>query len=165
MKNGETRVMLPWSRSCFVCGEENPRGMHARSYVNGDRIELPFIAPFEFAGWRTVVHGGLVATVLDEVMTWAAIVGSRKPCFSAEFSVRLLRPLSPGTACTAVGRLKESRKRLFLTEAFLEDEAGRCYARAEGRYMTVPPERLAEARDDFILCPECHDIRDVLGME
>ena len=157
------RAMLPWSKACFVCGEDNPRGMRARSYVVGDRIELPFTAPLAFAGWRTVIHGGLVATVLDEVMTWAAIVGSRQACFAAEFSIRMQKPLKPGTRCVAVGRMAENRRRIFNTEAFLQDEDETIYARASGRYMTVPADKMGEFRDDFIFGPGCHDIRDIFG--
>ena len=155
--------MLPWSRACFVCGEQNARGMNARSYVVGERIELPFVAPPEFAGWRTVIHGGLVATVLDEVMTWAAIVGSRRPCFAAEFSIRMLRPLAPGTECIAVGRMTENRKRVFKAESVLKGPKEEVFARGSGRYMIVPPEKMDEFRHDFISAPGCHDISDVLG--
>jgi len=155
-------TMLPWSRACFVCGEENEIGMHARSYVVEDHIELPFTAPQTFAGWRTVVHGGLVTTVLDEVMTWAAIVGSRKPCFAAELRIRLLRPLPPGTTCVAEARMTRDLKRIFHAEGLLRSEAGLPFARAEGRYMIVPREKMEEFRGDFLRAPECHDIRDVL---
>ena len=159
----EGRVMLPWSRACFVCGEENSRGMRARSYIVEDHIELPFIAPSAFAGWRTVVHGGLVATVLDEVMTWAAIVGSRKACYAAEFSIRMLRPLAPGTECVAQGKMTENRKRIFNTESFLKGPEDEIYARGTGRYMVVPSEKMDEFRNDFISAPGCHDISDVLS--
>lgn len=146
---GERR-MLPWSRSCFVCGEANPRGLRARCYRVGSTVELPFVAAADFAGWSAVVHGGLVATVLDEVMTWAAILGSRRPCFAAEFSVRLLKPLAPGTTCLAVGRLTASRRRIFDTEAWLADASGLVYARGTGRYMPVSAEQLGASRHDFV---------------
>ena len=68
------RIPLPWSRSCFVCGENNPIGLKARSWIVNDIIELEFEPAEALAGWNSVTHGGLIATVLDEVMTWAAIV-------------------------------------------------------------------------------------------
>lgn len=163
MNDDRERIMLPWSRSCFVCGEENERGMRARSYIAGEWIELPFTAPSSFAGWRTVIHGGLVATVLDEVMTWASIVGSRKPCFAAEIKVRMLRPLAPGTECVARARMTDNKKKVFFTEGVLEAKGGEVFARSEGRYMVAPPEKLQEFRDDFVSGEDCHDISDVLG--
>lgn len=159
------RVMLPWSRSCFVCGQDNEQGMKARNYVHDDLVELPFTAPHSFAGWRTVVHGGLVATVMDEVMTWAALVGSRKPCYSAEFTVRLIKPLRPGTECVAEGRMTRGRGRIFHTEAVLKDTDQEVYARAEGRYMLVPKDKMNEFKDDFVSHGDCHDISDILNPE
>ena len=127
-------------------------------------VELPFEVPESFAGWRTAAHGGLIATVLDEVMTWAAIVGSQKPCYAAEFKVRLLKPLPPGTACVAAARMTQDRKRLFLTEASLKDADGKTlFATAEGRYMAVPKEKMNEFRDDFVSDDTCLDLKDVLG--
>jgi len=164
MTKGNEQIMLPWSRSCFVCGEENDQGLNARSYIVGDSIELPFKAPQNFAGWRKVVHGGLVATVLDEVMTWAAIVGSRKPCFSAEFKVRLLNPLPPETQCVARARMTVNKRRIFLVESTLTGKNEKeVFAKAEGRYMIVPCEKMAEFREDFISNEQCHNITDILN--
>jgi len=102
--------------------------------------------------------------VLDEVMTWSSIVGSRKPCYAAEFTVRMVKPLAPGTACVAVGKMIENRKRIFNTEGTLmAAEGAEVYARATGRYMIVPQDKMDEFRNDFICAPDCHDISDILS--
>ena len=152
------RQMLPWTRSCMVCGQDNPVGLRARSYVSGDIVQLPFTTRAEYAGWSNVMHGGFIAMVLDEVMTWAAILGSGLPCFAADFSVRLQEALPASIACTAVARMSEHRRKVFDTEAWLEDDAGRLYARASGRYLQVPAERMAHFRSDFVTSPECMDL-------
>lgn len=156
-------IPLPWSRSCYVCGEANEQGLRARSFKVDDRIELPFTAEERFAGWNQVTHGGLIATVLDEVMTWAAILESEKPCFAAEFTVRLLAPLPPGTSCRAVGRVSEARRRLYVTESWLEDTAGQVYSRAHGRYMPVPGGQAEDLRQDFVGDENCLDLGGILG--
>ena len=157
------RIPLPWSRSCFVCGQDNPLGLRARSYRVGDTVELPFTTRIEHSGWSDVMHGGLIATVLDEVMTWAAILGSGKPCFAADFSVRMLAPLRAGVACTAVGRMVADRRRVFDVESHLADSAGLVIARASGRYMPVPAERVPHLREDFVTPPGCLDIRQIFA--
>lgn len=150
---GPTRILLPWTRSCWVCGQDNPLGLQARSYKVSDTVQLPCSPRREHAGWSDVVHGGFIATVLDEVMTWAAILGSRKPVFAADVSVRMQEALRTGTACTAVGRMTRDRRRIFDTEAWLEDGDGRIYARATGRYMPVPREQFAAFHADFVSAP------------
>lgn len=158
------RILLPWSRSCFVCGQENPRGLKARSYRVGDTVELPFVARRELAGWAEVIHGGLVATVLDEVMTWAALIASRRACFAAEFSVRLQRPLPPETSCVAVGRLAAARRRIFDTQGSLRDEAGTVYASASGRYRPISSDQLGAMRHDFVAGEGSLAIGDILDL-
>ncbi len=157
------RIPLPWSRSCLICGEANPHGLRARSYLAGDRVELPFVARPEFMGWNRVIHGGFIATVLDEVMTWSAILGAEKPCFAAEFTVRLLHPLPPGVACTAVSVLLEARRKLFQTQARIEGDDGTVYARATGRYMPAPAGPSHHLRDDFVRDENCLDLGGIFG--
>ncbi|HZL85785.1 MAG TPA: hypothetical protein VFD07_10455 [Candidatus Krumholzibacteria bacterium] len=155
------RQMLPWTRSCMVCGQDNPVGLRARSYKSGDLVQLPFTTRVEYAGWSNVMHGGFIAMVLDEVMTWAAILGSSLPCFAADFSVRLQEALPASISCTAMARMRENRRKVFDTEAWLEDDAGRVYARASGRYLPVPAERMAHFRSDFVTSPDCLDLERI----
>jgi acyl-coenzyme A thioesterase PaaI-like protein len=149
------RVPLPWTRSCFVCGEANPEGLQARCFKVDDAIEMPFVTRAHHAGWNGVLHGGLVATVLDEVMTWAAIVGSGRACYAADFTVRLLLPLPPGTACVAAAKLTRARRRIFDTEAELRGESGEVFSRSTGRYMPVPKDQLGALRQDMVRCEAC----------
>lgn len=152
-------IPLPWSRSCFVCGADNPLGLRARSYRVADRVELPFQVRPEFAGWRGVTHGGLIATVLDEVMTWAAILAGERPCFAAEFTVRLQRPLPPGTHCVAVATATGLRRSIIDTAAELRDGERTVYAKATGRYVGVPAQQAGHLRTDFVSTPDCLDVQ------
>jgi acyl-coenzyme A thioesterase PaaI-like protein len=156
------RILLPWSRSCFVCGEANPQGLQARIYKVGDVVEMAFVPRQELVGWSDVVHGGLIGTVLDEVMTWAAIVGGRRGYFAADYAVRMKRPLAPGTECMVRARVVGSRRQILDTEGWVEDQSGVVFASATGRYLPVPPERLAAFRHDFIWRDDALDLRSVL---
>ncbi len=157
------RIPLPWCRNCLVCGEDNPIGLRARCYKVGDTVELSWTTRIEHSGWSNVMHGGFIATVLDEVMTWAAILGSEKPCYAADFNVRMQETLPAGIDCVARGRLVQARRRVFDVEGTLQDAEGRTYAHAHGRYMRVPVERVSHLRDEFISTPECLDLRHIFG--
>jgi acyl-coenzyme A thioesterase PaaI-like protein len=157
------RKPLPWSRSCFVCGEDNPLGLRARSYLVEGGIELPFTPLVEHAGWNSVIHGGLIATVLDEVMTWAAIVHSDQACFAAEFAVRLRRPLPPSVAVIARAWCTGSRRRIHDTEARLEGEDGEVFATATGRYMAIPRDQVQSMHHDLITTPDCWPAAHIFG--
>lgn len=157
------RRLLPWTRSCLVCGQDNPIGLRARSFSVGERIELPFRTRPEHAGWSDVVHGGFVATVLDEVMTWAAILGSGKPVYAADFTVRLLEPLRAGVDCIAIARMTQHRRRIIDVESWLENADGATYARGTGRYMPVPADQFASFHADFVTSPDCLNLEHIFG--
>ena len=156
-------IPLPWSRSCYVCGEANEHGLRARSFKVDERVQLPFTAEERFVGWNRVIHGGFIATVLDEVMTWSAILGAQKPCFAAEIKLRLLLPLASGTRCTAVSELVQKRRKVLEPRSWLQDENGVVYARAEGRYMPIPPEHSRHLREDFVRDESCLDLGGIFG--
>jgi acyl-coenzyme A thioesterase PaaI-like protein len=160
----EARIRLPWSRSCFVCGEANPQGLRARIFKVGDLIEMPFVPRREFVGWSDVIHGGLISTVLDEVMTWASIVAVRKGFFAAELSVRLKAPLPPETECIARAWIASSRRRIVAAESVLESATGNVYATASGRYLPIPPEQLSALRRDLVWNEECLDPRSLFQL-
>jgi acyl-coenzyme A thioesterase PaaI-like protein len=161
--NAPTRTRLPWSRSCFVCGEANPQGLRAEIFHVGDLIEMEFVPRPELVGWRDVVHGGLIGTVLDELMTWAAIVHGRRGYFAADLSVRFKAPLSPGHACLVRARIAGARRQVLDAESWVEDPAGTLFARGSGRYLPMPGADLAGLHSDFVSGPGCLDLSDVFA--
>jgi hypothetical protein len=96
-------------------------------------------------------------------MTWAAILGSFKPCFAADFTVRMQETLPADLDCLARARMVQNRRRIFDTEAWLEDAAGRVYARATGRYLPVPAAQFAHFQADFVTAPECLDVDTIFA--
>ena len=59
---------LPHTHSCFVCGESNPLGLKLRFQTDGRLVHARFVPLPEHIGFKQTVHGGLIATVLDEIM-------------------------------------------------------------------------------------------------
>ncbi len=142
---------LPHTRSCFVCGESNPLGLKLRFHTDGEQVRAMFTPQTEHIGFRAVTHGGLLSTVLDEVMVWACAVRTKRFAYCAEMTVRFLRHASPGVVLTAVGRLVEDRRgRLFQASGELLDPAGRVIATSTGKYLPIPDEEAQGMAEDFI---------------
>ncbi|MBN1558478.1 MAG: PaaI family thioesterase [Lentisphaerae bacterium] len=141
---------LPWSRSCFVCGEANPRGLHVRSRIENGAVVLEYTPRESDLGWRHAVHGGITMTLLDEVMTWAAIVAARRACVAAEVRVRFKRPVAVGQRLRVEGRIREAHGRLLVTDGFARDPDGRTLAMAKGKYMPMTGEQYRLCAEDFV---------------
>ena len=97
--------VLPHTRSCFVCGESNPSGLKLRFETDGRIVQTRFVPRAEHIGFKQTVHGGLIATLLDEIMVWACAVQTRRFAFCAELNVRFLNPVRPNEEVLALGEL------------------------------------------------------------
>lgn len=145
---------LPRTRSCFVCGTENPLGLGIGVCTDRTRVETRFRFRPEHAGLAATVHGGLLSTVLDELMAWACGVATRRLAYCAELNVRFLRPVAPGTEVVGTGELVENRRgRLFLARAELKDASGPILAEATGKFIPVPGELQDRVLADFTSDP------------
>jgi len=142
---------LPHSYSCFVCGEANPLGLRLRFETDGRIVRARFLPRPEHAGFKGVLHGGLLMTVLDEIMVWACAVGARRFAFSAEMRTRFLRPARPGEPLTVTGELVANRRgKLFEAQARVTNAAGAVLTQATGKYVPVKEADLAVMRADLV---------------
>src|SRR5207245_8937905 len=80
---------LPHSRSCFVCGDSNPIGLKLRLETDGRIVQTQFVPGSELVGFKQTMHGGIVGTLLDEVMAWACAVHAKRFAYCAELPVRV----------------------------------------------------------------------------
>jgi acyl-coenzyme A thioesterase PaaI-like protein len=77
-----TRQLQPNSRHCFICGLENPFGLKLRIYQTAPGvIETTYTAPEHFQGYPGVLHGGIVASILDEISGRAHMGDPSEPRF------------------------------------------------------------------------------------
>lgn len=130
---------LPHTRSCFVCGESNAHGLNLRFESVGEEVRSRFTPRAEHIGFKNVTHGGILATVLDEIMVWAVAVRTRRFAYCAEMTVRFLQPSKPDVELLVVAELVANRRnKLFEAKAELRDAAGAIYATATGKYLPVP---------------------------
>ncbi|MBM3500237.1 MAG: PaaI family thioesterase [Armatimonadetes bacterium] len=123
---------------CFACGRANPKGLHLTFRFEGEEYVCDFTAAREYQGWTDILHGGIVSTVMDEVMT-RMLWERRISAMTAELTVRLKRPTPVGQPLTARAWLVSQRRRLYETEAELALADGTVTATATGKFLQVDP--------------------------
>ena len=142
---------LPHTKSCFVCGEANPLGLQLRFETDGRIVRAQFTPRIEHNGFKQTVHGGILATLLDEIMVWACAVQTKRFAYCAELTVRFQNPARPGETLTAVGELIGNRRnKLFEAKGELRQPQGRIVASATGKYLPVPDSARAELLADVV---------------
>ena len=146
---------LPHTHSCFVCGDANAIGLNLRFETDGHVVRTRFTPRPEHIGFKQVVHGGIIATLLDEIMVWACVAKTRRLAYCAEMTVRFLHPLRPGEETIATGELAANRRdRIFEAKADLKDANGKIFAMARGKYLPVKQTDLSDMATDLVGDPE-----------
>ena len=141
---------------CFACGSLNEHGIHLDLHVAGDRCWTELALPERFQGWDGIAHGGIVCTILDEVMAWS-LAATDNWGLTARMNVDFKRPVRLGTPIRGEGWITSSRRRIHETAARLSDVAsGEILATAAATYVGATDERKAElqARYQFRLVAE-----------
>jgi acyl-coenzyme A thioesterase PaaI-like protein len=124
--------------ACFVCGQGNPLGLRIafEQQDNGDTVAA-WTPTQAMEGFRGIVHGGLVSTVLDEAMS-KAVAATGRQALTAEIRVRFRRHVTSGGTFLIRGWLVRQNKRLMLTEARLTAPDGTEHAHAWASFLTLP---------------------------
>jgi uncharacterized protein (TIGR00369 family) len=129
---------LPYTKSCFGCGHDNPIGLRLRLHTDGTKVQTEFTPRPDYAGFKGVIHGGISSVLLDEVMAWACAVATGRFAYCAELSVRFVRPLHPRETVTAHGELTSNKRRVFEARAEILHPTHGLMAAATGKYLPIP---------------------------
>jgi uncharacterized protein (TIGR00369 family) len=141
---------------CFACGSRNEHGIQLDLHVDGDRCWTVVALAERFQGWDGIAHGGIICTVLDEVMAWS-LAATDNWGLTARMAVDFKRPVRLGTPIRAEGWVVANRRRIVDTAARLvDDETNEVLATATATYVAADAERKRElqARYRFRLGPE-----------
>jgi acyl-coenzyme A thioesterase PaaI-like protein len=127
---------------CFACGELNEHGLQLRLHTDptGSWTELT-LAP-RFQGWEAVAHGGIICTILDEVMAWS-VIGRGTWGVTARLTATFKRPISTGQRIRAEGWVVDQDRRATRAAGHVLDAAsGEVLATGESTFIAVPPDQL-----------------------
>lgn len=122
---------------CFVCGDENQHGLQAKFFYDGEQAISEITAEKMFEGYRGIYHGGIISTMLDEVMI-KSILARKIFAVTVEMTIRYLKPVPVGQKLRFCGRVTRNRGRLYLTEGEALGPDGVPFATATGKYLEAP---------------------------
>jgi len=126
------------SRMCFVCGVENPAGLHAHFYQVEPQICVGrFLPADQHQGYPGRVHGGVVAAMLDETLGRAVWGDASTWGVTAELTIRYKAPVPLGQMLTVVGRITSNKRRLFMAEGELLLADGTVAVVAHGKFIKL----------------------------
>lgn len=121
----------------FVHGLRNPSGLHLQYHLAGHRVVTTWVAGDEHAGFPGLVHGGLIAAVLDDVMGRCSVL-ERRWVVTGRMETRFREAAPLGTALRVEGWTTRFTRRVMQAEARMSLEDGTVVAEASGTYLPVP---------------------------
>ncbi len=123
---------------CFGCGARNPIGLRLAFHWDGDLYRAPWTPRREHQGWADRVHGGLLALVLDETLSRAALERHGLHWVTAELTTRLRRPAAIGVPLIVEGSVTIVRRSLIVSRGQVrEADSGQTVATGEAKLMRV----------------------------
>lgn len=133
-------IKLPNSRHCFVCGLENDHGLQLSFYKDGpETIIANLTVPEHFQGYPGIVHGGIVAAVLDETVGHSLMINDpNRFMFTGKLTTRYRHPVPIGQPLRLVGTVIKDHRRLAESKAELYGPDDKLLADAIGLLVPLP---------------------------
>lgn len=117
-KNNSQKIDLVDDSTCFVCGKENKNGLQLDIHMDekSGTAWAETVIDEKFCGWTGVVHGGIVSSLLDELMAYAAFT-VYKSGVTGELTVRFRKPVPTGKKIRIEGKIDSNKGRIIFTSA------------------------------------------------
>ena len=124
------------SNGCFVCGPGNPIGLKLKFRLEDGVCRSEFTSDSRHVGYKDVTHGGIVFSLLDDVMAnWLWLQGVQ--CFTAKADIRYRAQLPVGVPVNLEGRCLKRKARLALMEGkVIRQDNEEVVAEATASFMT-----------------------------
>ncbi|HQB29239.1 MAG TPA: PaaI family thioesterase [Syntrophales bacterium] len=130
---------------CFGCGPANPSGLQMKFYTDEASVFSWVTVPPHLCGWSRLVHGGVLSTMLDEIMSRSVIYLLKRLGLTRRMEVEFLRPVFIGKELKVEGKVREyANDREVRAEGFVYDEEGRVCARSSGSFILFSTDRMRQ---------------------
>jgi len=142
---------------CFGCGPANPSGLRMKFFTDDTSVFSWLKVPGHLIGWDNLIHGGVLSTMLDEIMSWSAIYLLKKMVLTKSITVDFIKPVYVGAELKVEGNIfeKQSRREAVMQGRIYNKEGVLC-AKSKGIYVLFEPKvakklnmMSAEAIKDF----------------
>ena len=142
----------PNSDMCFVCGRRNPVGLYMSFYDNGENeVISEYTVPGRYQGYPGIVHGGVLASMLDEVVGRVAMIGDAHHfMMSVKLQVLYRHPVPVETALQIKGRIIRLRGRLGKAQGEITLPDGTIACEAAITLADVPDKLLSKTNPELL---------------
>ena len=146
------RIEIPrlQGHGCFACGTENPIGLNLRFFLEGEAVCTETTLDKVYEGWEGIAHGGIVSTLLDEIMSWTILYRKKVFIVTRSMSVKYIRPIMIGTPLLIRGRIADTLTLPRIgAEADIRDREGGLLVKGSGEFVVVAEDKFSSIPDNY----------------
>ena len=138
----------PNAKHCFVCGTENTNGLQMSFYDdNHETVCSTVTVDQRFQSYPGIVHGGILATMLDEVVGRVAMIGDHHHfMMTVNLNAKYRQPVPINTELRVEGKIIKMRGRLATARGDVILSDGTVACEAELTLANMPDEMASESR-------------------
>ncbi|MYD12861.1 MAG: PaaI family thioesterase [Gemmatimonadetes bacterium] len=143
LRDGSAPVRGLAANKCFVCGPDNPIGLHLTFRLEDGVCVSEFTPGENHQGYPGVIHGGMLYSALDDVMAnWLYLRGAR--AYTAKCEIRYRTPAREGEKLELVGRQTARKRKLVEMEGIARRASdGEVVAIANATFVVIDEEEFA----------------------
>lgn len=139
---------------CFGCSPVNPSGLQMKFFADRDTVFSKVTIPDHLCGWSNIAHGGVLTTILDEIMSWAALHFLKRITMTKSMNIEFIQPVYIGNPLKAEGKvLEQTGKHEAVMEGILYNDKGVACAKSSANFAIFSPKvakRFGIADDDSL---------------
>jgi acyl-coenzyme A thioesterase PaaI-like protein len=135
---------------CFVCGTRNETGLRVEFRREGERVVADFLPQEAFQGFPGVIHGGILASLLDEALSRTALLYGEW-VMTGRLEIRYRQPAVVGQLLRVTAEIEQRRARMVLARGAiaLADDPAVVIAEARGTFLPYPEKLRQEALQSY----------------
>jgi acyl-coenzyme A thioesterase PaaI-like protein len=135
---------------CFVCGAKNTTGLRLKFHREGEQVVADFLPDASFEGFPGVVHGGILASLLDETLARTALL-YQQWVMTGRLEIRFRRPALVGQLLRVTAEAEQRRARMVIARGkiALANEPSIVVAEGQGTFLPYPEELREQAAQRY----------------
>lgn len=125
---------------CFGCSPVNPSGLQMNFFADQDTVFSNVTIPDHLCGWSNIAHGGVLTTILDEIMSWTALHFLKRITMTKSMNIEFIKPVYIRNPLKAEGKVLEiTGKHDAVMEGILYNDKGVACAKSTANFAIFSP--------------------------
>lgn len=143
--NKKILIKKPEGYNCFACGTANPIGLNLEFFAIDNTVCSEITLGKYHVGWADIIHGGIISTLLDEVMSWTILYFKRIFFVTRKMELKYIKPVQTGVPLVVRGSIIScgENDKIITVKGELRDDQNRLLAKSKGEFIKINREEIS----------------------